>query len=108
MTKEQESKKVYCKDCKWRAITGSCYVGKLHPHFTESVIDHQGNKNIVWKNLEGYRAACNKVGVVASTDGILSNGDLNKEFNCKYYHRKWWKFLAYRYSKIERFVLWIE
>lgn len=85
--------KIYCKNCKYYKgeYAKKCKVGYYHLFFTTFVLNHKGQKLREWKNKEAYKKMFPKGD---ENSGVSDRCEANKEFNCPFYERKWYKFFA--------------
>ena len=97
------NKLVYCKNCKW-SYWKYCHVGGS-PHFTKKTKKFIKTEND-WQHEDELIKELKKVGFDIDKEfepycdycllnihlSTLENQPLNKNNNCKYYKRKWWKF----------------
>jgi hypothetical protein len=84
--------KKYCKNCTW--FDFDCLYGFSSEHFSET--DHTGIGR-KWKNYEEWKDICKKYNIdindYNSIDkGIVSCCNFNKDFNCPFYEKRWYKF----------------
>lgn len=92
--------KVYCKHCRWFRFGGffskGCSVFCVkNKYFAEKYINHKGERKYKWKNKKEadnmlVRYKINK----HETSYHIRCCNFNKDYNCKYYRRKWWLFLV--------------